>query len=205
VIKSTSIKKGVIAGAAVLVLGAAAVGVVTAQAQPTPTQTGGQSLRDKYETALANRLHITVDQLRQAIQGARQDAGLPDRALRRGPGPGPGGGRGPVPFAGRGSALGGFLNKEADAVAALFKESTDDLKKELPGKTLAELATAHNVSAQDVVNTIVKTANDQLDQSAQNRNIWADRVSQIKQQISERAQQFVTTHRFPARGSGTRS
>jgi hypothetical protein len=30
-------------------------------------------------------------------------------------------------------------------------------------------------------------------------------VAQIKQRISERVQAFVTTHRFPARGTGTRS
>ena len=70
---------------------------------------------------------------------------------------------------------------------------------------MADLASTHGVPTQDVVNTIVKTANDQLDQVAQTRNIPADRVSQLKQQISERAQEFVTTHRFPARGSGTRS
>jgi hypothetical protein len=113
---------------------------------------------------------------------------------------GPGGARGFGRF-----AFGDFFNKEADAVATLFHESRDDLNKELPGKTLAELATQHNVSSQDVVNTIVKVADDQLDQVAQRRNISADQSSQIRQQISERAQRFVTTHRFPARGSGTRS
>ena len=91
------------------------------------------------------------------------------------------------------------------AVAALFKESPTDLGNELPGNTLADLATKHGVKSEDVVNTIVKVANDQLDQTAQSRNIATDRVSQIKQRISERAQQFVTTHRFPAHGSGTRS
>jgi ElaB/YqjD/DUF883 family membrane-anchored ribosome-binding protein len=192
------------AGGAVLVLATTAVTVVAAQAQPTPTQTQRQNARQKYEEALANRLHVTVDQLRQAIQGARQDVGLPEPAARPGNGPGPGIVRG-FGFPGRGFAFGAFLNKEADAVAALFGESTDDLKQELPGKTLAELAASHGKSTQDVVNTIVKTANDQLDQVAQTRNIPADRVSQIKQQISERTQQFVTTHRFPARGSGLRS
>ena len=94
---------------------------------------------------------------------------------------------------------------EADAVAKLFNESTDALRQEVPGSTLAELAAKHNVKVDDLVNTIVQTANQQIDQTAQSRNISADRVSQIKQQISERAQQFVSTHRFPARGSGTRS
>ena len=189
--KSQLIKKGLLAGAAVLVLGGAAVGVAAAQAQPnTQTQTAGP--RQKFLEALASRLHVSIDQLNQAITGARQDAGLPARE-RRGF------------FPGRGAPFGAFLGKEADAVAALFKESTTDLRNELPGNTLADLAAKHGVKSDDVVNTIVKVADDQLDQTAQSRNIAADRVSQIKQKISERAQQFVTTHRFPARGSGTRS
>jgi hypothetical protein len=187
---SQLIKKGLLAGAAFLVLGGAAVGVAAAQAQPNAqTQTGP---RQKFLEALASRLHVSVDQLNQAITGARQDAGLPARERH-----------GFVP--GRGGRFGAFLGKEADAVAALFKESTTDLRNELPGNTLADLAAKHGVKSDDVVNTIVKVADEQLDQTAQSRNIAADRVSQIKQKISERAQQFVTTHRFPARGSGTRS
>jgi hypothetical protein len=198
--KSYLIKRGLIAGIAVLVLGGAAVGVVAAQAQPnTPTQTQGP--RQKFLEALATRLHVSVDQLNQAITGARQDAGFPARDPNAAPGRRGLGGD----FPGRGAPFGGFFGKEADAVAALFKESTTDLRNELPGSTLADLATKHGVKSDDVVSTIVKVANDQLDQAAQTRNIAADRVSQLKQQISERAQQFVTTHRFPARGSGTRS
>jgi hypothetical protein len=195
--KSQLIKKGLLAGAAVLVLGGAAVGVAAAQAQPN-TQTQTQGPRQKFLEALASRLHVSVDQLNQAITGARQDAGLPARDPNATPG------RHGF-FPGRGAPSGAFLGKETDAVAALFKESTTDLRNELPGNTLADLAAKHGVKSDDVVSTIVKVANDQLDQTAQSRNIAADRVSQIKQKTSERAQQFVTTHRFPARGSGTRS
>jgi hypothetical protein len=206
--RSNLIKKGLIAGMAVLVLGGAAVGVAAAQAQPN-TQTQTQGPRQKFLEALANRLHVTVDQLNQALAGARQDVGPAGRGPRpNGVTPNPNGNRGPRGFGipGRGVPFGALLGKEADAVAALFKESTADLRAELPGNTLAELATnKHNLKPEDVVNTIVKVANEQLDQTAQTRKIAADRVSQLKQQINERAQQFVTTHRFPARGSGTRS
>jgi hypothetical protein len=206
--RSDLIKKGLIAGVAVLVLGGAAVGVAAAQAQPN-TQTQGQNPRQKFLEALANRLHVSVDQLNQALTGARQDVGLPQRGQRpNGAKPNPNaipGPRGLGGFPGRGLPFGAFLGKEADAVAALFKESTTDLRNELPGNTLADLAAKHTVKPDDVVSTIVKVANDQLDQAAQTRKISTDRVSQLKQQISERAQQFVTTHRFPARGSGTRS
>jgi hypothetical protein len=185
-----------VAGGAVLVLGVAAVGVSAVQAQTAPaTPTSqAQNQRQKFLTALANRLHINVDQLQQAITGARQDVGLPAQGQR----PNGGGPNGPRGF-------GGFFGKEADAVAGLFHEDRTALMNELPGKTLAEVAAAHNVQTSDLVNTIVTTANQQVDQMAQQRNISADRVAQMKQQVSERVQAFVTTHRFPARGTGSRS
>ncbi len=195
---SAGLKRFFVAGAVVLVIGGVAVGVAVAQAQPTaPTQTANP--RQKFEEALANRLHISVDQLRQAIQGARQDTGMPAPRTRP-PGTGPVGPRG---FPGRAGF--GFLGAEAQAVASLFKETPDQLRAELPGNTLGEVAAKHNVSTDDLVKTIVQTADQRIDQMAKARNLSADRVSQLKQQISERAQQFVTTHRFPARGSGTRS
>lgn len=194
---SVFLKRVLIVGGAVLVLGGAAVGVVAAAALPIAAQNQPQATnqRQQFETALANRLHISVDQLHQAVQGARQDVGLPPR------GPGWPSGVGPR----RESAFGAFTGKEVSAVATLFKETPEALRQEVSGKTLAEIATAHGVSVQDLVNMVVQTADQQLDQVAQTRNLPADRVSQFEQQISERAQQFVTTHRFPARGSGTRS
>jgi hypothetical protein len=207
--QSGSVKKLIAAGGVLVVLGIGAVGVSVVQAQqstPTPNtqQQQQQGLRDRYLQALANRLHVTVDQLKQAMQDARKDVGLPEPGTKPAPGttPGPGGrgfGRG------FGHGFGAFFGKEADAVAGLFNEDRAALMNELPGKTLAEVAAAHSVSTQTVVDTIVKTANDQIDQAAQAKNLPAERVTQLKQQISERAQEFVTTHRFPARGTGVRS
>jgi hypothetical protein len=206
--QSGSVKKLIAAGGVLVVLGIGAVGVSVVQAQSTPTpsaqQQQGQGVRDRYLQALANRLHVTADQLKQAMQDARKDVGLPEPGTKPAPGttPGPGArgfGRG------FGHGFGAFFGKEADAVAALFNENRATLMNELPGKTLAEVAAAHSVSTQSVVDTIVKTANDQIDQAAQARNLPAERVTQLKQQISERAQEFVTTHRFPAHGTGVRS
>ena len=188
-------KKTLAASGAVLVLAGAAVGVAAAQAQPTPTP----GPRARFETALADRLHISVDQLRQAIRGARQDVAAGQPAATNGQGPNGQGFR----RAGRGGFA--FLNAEVRAVAGLFKETPQQLRAELPGTTLADLAAKHGTTTDQVTATIVQTADQQIDQLASSRNLSADRVSQLKQQISERAQQFVTTHRFPARGSGTRS
>ena len=190
---SNRIKKTLAASGAVLVLAGVAVGVAAAQTQPTPTA----GPRARFETALADRLHISVDQLRQAMQGARQAVAASQSAGNNGQGP-----RG---FRGFGRGGFGFLNAEVQAVAGLFKETPQQLRAEVPNNTLADLATKHGTTSDQVVSTIVQTADQQIDQVAASRNLSADRVGQLKQQISERAQQFVTTHRFPARGSGTRS
>jgi hypothetical protein len=197
-----TLKKLLAAGGVLLVLGVAAVGVSVAQAQSTPTPNSQQqNLRDRYTQALANRLNVSVDQLKQAVQDARKDVGLPEANAR--PGNRPGVGRAPFD---RGTfGVRGLLGQHADAVAALFKEDRAALVAELPGKTLAELAQSHGVTTQAVVDTITKTANEQIDRMAQARNLPADRVSQLKQRMSERIQEFVTTHRFPARGTGVRS
>jgi hypothetical protein len=209
--QSMSLKKILAAGGALVVLGVAAVGLTVVQAQTAPTPTPNaqrQDLRTRYTEALANRLRVSVDQLKQAMIDARQDVGLPDPAARPAPGPGR---RGPGGPGGFGSGFGGpggmrgFLGAEADAVATLFKEDRAALLNEMPGKTLAEIASAHGISTQDLVNTILKRLNDQIDRMAQARNHSAEQVSQMKQRTSERVQEFVTTHRFPARGTGSRS
>ena len=198
-------------------LGAAAIGVSIVQAQttpapsPAPTQTQPQQQRqaaqDRYLAALAARLNITVDQLKQAMQAARQDAGIPDRSAKppfdgrggRGPG-GPGGpGGSGVPgfgFPGRGPA-GGFLGQQINAVATLFKITPEQLRTEIAGKTLAEVAAAHGVSVQDTVNTIVTTTNQQIDQMAAQRNLPAERVTELKAQLTQRTTEFVNNFRFP--------
>lgn len=180
----------------VAVLVVSAIGVAVAQSQPAPTAPNGP--RGAFLTALAKRLNISEDQLRQAIQGARQDVGLPPG----GPG-GPAGPRGP-----RGPRAGlPFFREEVQAVAQLLNIPQDQLRDRLAGHTLAEIAAQANPpkTTQDVVNTIVTTADQHIDRTASARNIPPDRVAALKQRISERAQQFVTTFRFPARGTGSRS
>jgi hypothetical protein len=197
-----NLRRTLAAGGVLVVLGVAALGVTVVQAQtapsPSPSPNAQQSVRDRYTQALANRLHVSVDQLKQAMADARKDVGLPDRGTKPAGGEGHGHGFG---FAGGR----GFIGAEADAVAALFKEDRTALDNELQGKTLAEVAATHGVATQDVVNTVVTTANAEIDRMAQAKNLPADRVSQLKQRISERAQEVVTTHRFPARDTGTRS
>src|ERR1700688_2946016 len=95
-----SIRRCVVAGAALLVLGGAAVGIAAAQTQPAATPSGQQAGYQKFVDALAKRLNVTSANLQTLITQARSDAGLPANGAgfpggRGGPGgPGRGGPRG---------------------------------------------------------------------------------------------------------------
>src|SRR5918912_3553988 len=90
-----SVKRSLVAGGAVLLLGGSAVGIASAQTAPasaTPqagqTQPGYQAFVD----ALARRLGLSSATLEAAIGQARTDVGLPTTG---GFGPGHGGSGGP--------------------------------------------------------------------------------------------------------------
>src|SRR5919202_1168993 len=85
-----SIRRLLVAGGAVLVLGGAAVGIAAAQTTPA-TPTTQNSSYQRFVSALASRLQIDQARLETAIGQARADAGLP--AGNQFPG-GPGRGRG---------------------------------------------------------------------------------------------------------------
>src|SRR5205823_943887 len=128
------------AGGAAVVLGGAAIGVAFAQQTPTPTRAPGPKATaqagksdahaQQFLDALAKRLGVSTDKLKQAIQDARKDAGLPDRGGFAGfgrPG-GPGFGKGPA----------GVLGEAANAAAQAIGITPDQLRQELPGKSLAD-------------------------------------------------------------------
>src|ERR1700736_1469978 len=107
---SNSVRRGLAAGGAVLVLGGAAFGIASAQAQPATPATGQQapSGYQAFIDALAKRLNISSANLQTAITQARTDAGMPaGQGFPGGGGPGRGG-RGPGGF--------GDLNAAATAL-----------------------------------------------------------------------------------------
>ena len=69
---SRSIRRGLVAGCAVAVLGGAAVGIAAAQTQPTTTPSGQQapSGYQKFVDALAKRLNISPRYVRTELQRA---------------------------------------------------------------------------------------------------------------------------------------
>jgi hypothetical protein len=180
---SIGFKKAVIATFAAAAVAGAAIGVAAAQQTPTPTPTQGQQARQNFLNALARRLNISVDQLQQAITGARQDAGLP--ANGQGFPGGPGGPRGP---------RGGFglgRGQEAQTIATTLGITTDQLRSELPGKSLAQVAQNHGHSAQDLITALTNAANSRIDQAVSAGRLTADQGNQAKQRAAQEIPNLV--------------
>jgi hypothetical protein len=208
-----SLKRTAVAGVAALTMVGAALGVAGAQQTPTPSPSpsvpatrppstqqppsitpgpgnrgpSGQAPADRQQhheqflNSLAAKLNVTPDRLRQAMEETRTELGLPDRS-NGGPG-GRGGGR--------------FASLEAAAQAIGI--TADQLRQELPGKTLAEVAQAHNVSPTTVANALKADANARIDQAAAAGRIPSDQVAQAKQRAADQIDQKMT-QQAPAAG-----
>ena len=215
-----SIKRAVVAGAAALTLTGAALGVAGAQT-PTTTQTAPsqttpstpsqttpsqpapgnrapnnqgtpgqdrQAREQQFLAAVASKLGLSTERLQQAMDQARQELGLPEKGegFRGGPG-------------GR-HGFGGGL----DAAAQAMNLSVDQLRQELAGKTLTQVAQARSVNPTTVANALKADANTRIDQAAAAGRIPGDQVAQAKQRAAERVDQMMTKQ-FPADGGPARA
>ena len=150
----------VITGAMVVALGVASIGFAAGQSatmahaqQPTPGQSTGGPGRQAFVDAVARQLGITSERLQQAFTQARAELGLPGPG---GPG-GPGGRRGPGR---RGHGAGERLTAAAQAIGI----TVEQLRQELPGKSLAQVAQAHGKNPSDVATALKNAANQRIDE-----------------------------------------
>jgi hypothetical protein len=175
-----SFRRVVAAGGAVLVLGGAAVGIVAAQTQPTPA--AGQQAQSGYQAfidALAKRLNITPANLQTAIGQARTDAGLPAGGQGFPGGPGGPGRRGP----------GG--GEDLAAAATAIGIPADQLRTELNGKSLAQVAQAHGKTAADVATALKNAAHTRIDQAVTAGRLTAAQAATQKTAVEQRIDQQV--------------
>ncbi len=172
-------RRGLVVGSAVLVLGGAAFGIAAAQAQPASTPNAqAQSNYQKFVDALAKRLNIAPANLETAITQARSDAGMPAGAAFPGGKGGPGGGHG----------RGGFdLNAAASAIGI----DVAQLRTELNGKSLAEVATAAGKAAADVSTALKNSAHTRIDQAVTAGKLAADQAATRKTQLDQRIDQLM--------------
>ena len=189
-----SLKRGLAAGGAVLVLGGSAVGIASAQTAPAGTpSTTSQTPRPGYQAfldALAKRLNISSSTLQTAIDQARTDAGLPAGGGFGHDGGGPGG-------PGRPGRGGEDLNAAATAIGIPVAQ----LQQELATKSLADVATAHGKTPADVATALKNAAHTRIDQEVTSGRLTAAEATQQKQQIDQRIDQRMTEVR-PQRPAG---
>jgi hypothetical protein len=75
----------------------------------------------------------------------------------------------------------------------------EQLRQELQGKTLTDVARAHNVDPTTVANALKTQASQRVDQAASAGRIPADQVATAKQQANQRIDELMT-RQFPAAG-----
>ncbi|HEX2034295.1 MAG TPA: hypothetical protein VHS99_08925 [Chloroflexota bacterium] len=220
------LKQALVAGGAAVLIGASAAGAALAQQAPTPTPTQTQSTAtptqpaatatrppatatpqgtpqgtpqpgsrnarfEQYLTALANRLGVTVDRLRQAMQEARQEVGIPT--------PGAGGHHGRSDVV-RGARI------SFDVAAQAIGISPEQLRQELPGRSLNDVARAHNVDPARVASALKADAATRIDQAQRNGRLTAEQAEQLKQRTNTAVDELMG-RTFPvraARGQGAR-
>ncbi len=189
--QSLRFKTLIVAGAAALVLGGAALGVASAQQTPTPTpgtqgQTTPQQTRfQQFIQSLAQKLGLPADRVEQAYNEARQEV-APFKGGREG-------------WMGLGEhGFGGELSVAAQALNI----TPQQLRQELAGKSLADVARARNVDPNVVANALKADVNSRIDQAVSNGRLAADRAATLKQQASQQIDQLMT-RQIPAAGAGS--
>lgn len=126
--------------------------------------------QDKFITSLAGKLGVTADKLQQAFKETEQEVG-PVPLLFGVPG---------APGAGGGQVFSISISSDVTVAAKALGISEDQLRQELNGKSLTDVAKAHNVDAQKVASALKAARTSELDQAAQANKIPADIISRLK-------------------------
>jgi hypothetical protein len=183
------------AGGAALVgcatLGVVALGVANAQSVPTPgvvLSTAGngnatfvsldsaqlKEKQDKFVSTLAAKLGVTSDKLQQALKDTEQEVGPVPLLL---------GGPGKAALGVQGTAI--SITGDLSTAAKVIGISEDQLRQELTGKSLTDVAKAHNVDPQKVANALKSARAVDLDQAVQSGKLPADAANAIKSHLDQ--------------------
>jgi hypothetical protein len=206
--------------AATLVAGGAAASVAGAQqATPTPSSVqptpqakarmgAVQERIDQYLSTLAAKLGVSVDKLKQALQETRQELGR--EANRQAPFRGAPGlpGRPGLPGSQRGlgpAIVRGVVSFSLDSAAKAIGITAEQLRQELPGNSLADVARAHNVEPAKVAEALKADAAARIDQAVANGRLQADRAADLKARAAQQIDQSMNRQvpqriQPPARG-----
>jgi ribosomal protein S20 len=91
-----------------------------------------------------------------------------------------------------------------DVAAKTIGVTPEELRSEIKsGKSVAEVATAHNVDPATVVNALVTAGSARIDKAVANHRLSAERAAKLKARLPELAQRFVDFKRDAAKQSTT--
>jgi hypothetical protein len=209
-------RRAVIAAAAGTLVGVVAIGVAHAQPAPPPLDdelavtaaapddqtspkqiaigiAGGkfdpgqlQQKQDQFLSTLASKLGVSTDKLKQGLADTEKEVG-------------------PVPM------LLGKLAAPAKVVtltdplqtaASALNISEDQLKQELNGKSLTDIARAHNVDPQTVANALKAQRNADLDQGVKDGKLTADMANKMRTNLDAEVQFIMSIVRLGKLGDG---
>lgn len=193
-------------GGATVALGGAATNVVWAQQAPatTPGTTAQaappngapgadrQAREQQLFAAVAAKLNLTPQQLQQAFDQARQELGFNQR---------PADGQRPAGETRPGGDVGGRgFGQGLDAAAQAIGIGPDQLRQEMAGKSLADVARAHNVDPTTVANALKAAAGARIDQAVADGRMTAEQAAQIKQEQAARIDRQLNAQAPVAQG-----
>jgi hypothetical protein len=182
-------RRMILAGGAALVIGGAAVSV--AAAQQAATSAGNQDVvvysasgasgdpgqrRDEWMKALATKLGISTDRLQQAIEDTTKEVGFP-----------------PPPPLLAPSAMVGVPGAMVIKIASPFASAAkvlgiteDQLQKEqAAGKSLADIARAHNVDPKVVGDAIKAQRRADIDKAVADKTMTTELADRMRSHIDE--------------------
>jgi len=188
-----SLRGGLIVAGATVVVAAAVVGTALA-AQPSPPAAGPATASAQPERAgrfmdvVAGKLGVTPERLRQAFAEARQELGAPERHHR-------GGSFGP--------RVRGMIENGLRVAAEAIGISLEDLRRELPGNSLAGVARTHGVDPQRVSAALTTSAHARIDTGTAAGRITQEQAVRIKERVGEMVERLMTRE-LPTRPPGGR-
>ena len=134
--------------------------------------------QDKFINTLAGKLGVSADKLQQALTDTQHEVG-PVPLLFGPPG---------VIGAPGGVAAQGFSISISSDVATAAKAlgiSEDQLRLELNGKSLTDVAKAHNVDPRKIASAIKATRESELDQAVKDTKLPADIATRLKANLDK--------------------
>lgn len=94
-------------------------------------------------------------------------------------------------FGHRGPRPEGFLGNLVEQAAKAIGISASDLRRELPGKSLAQVAQAHGVSRADLIAKLTSAIDTRIDKAVADGKLPADRAAQLKTRVADTVARLV--------------